>query len=67
LALPIALRVVLAAQPNLVTTVLQVVQRKIMRHLLQQAKSSQTQEQGGSVTLIQRFSFDITCKQVSLL
>ncbi len=34
LSLPIALRVLLAAQPNLVTTVLQVVQRKITRHLL---------------------------------
>jgi hypothetical protein len=37
LSLPIALRVLLAAQPNLVTTVLQVVQRKITRHLLQEA------------------------------
>jgi Putative transposase/Transposase zinc-binding domain len=55
LSLPIALRVLLAAQPNLVTTVLQVVQRKIMRHLLQQANLNQTQAQGGSVTLIQRF------------
>ena len=36
LSLPIALRVLLAAQPNVVTTVLQVVQRKIMRHLLRQ-------------------------------
>jgi hypothetical protein len=35
--------------------VLQVVQRKIMRHLLQQANLNQTQAQGGSVTLIQRF------------
>jgi hypothetical protein len=55
LSLPIALRVLLAAQPNLVTTVLQVVQRKIMRHLLQQANLNQTQAQGGSVTLVQRF------------
>jgi Putative transposase len=55
LSLPIALRVLLAAQPNLVTTVLQVVQRKIMRHLLRQANLSPNQAQGGSVTLIQRF------------
>jgi Putative transposase/Transposase zinc-binding domain len=55
LSLPIALRVLLAAQPNLVTTVLQVVQRKILRHLLQQANLSPNQAQGGSVTLIQRF------------
>jgi Putative transposase len=55
LSLPIALRVLLAAQPNLVTTVLHFVQRKIMRHLLQQAHLNQTQAQGGSVTLIQRF------------
>jgi putative lipoic acid-binding regulatory protein len=55
LSLPIALRVLLAAQPNLVTTVLQVVQRKIMRHLLQQANLNSIQGQGGSVTLIQRF------------
>jgi Putative transposase len=55
LSLPIALRVLLAAQPNLVITVLQVVQRKIMRNLLQQAKLNLTQAQGGSVTLIQRF------------
>jgi Putative transposase/Transposase zinc-binding domain len=55
LSLPIALRVLLAAQPNLVTTVLQVVQRKITRHLLQQANLKSTEAQGGSVTLIQRF------------
>jgi Putative transposase len=55
LSLPIALRVLLAAQPNLVTTVLQVVQSKIMRHLLQQANLKSTEAQGGSVTLIQRF------------
>jgi Putative transposase len=55
LSLPIAMRVLLAAQPNLVTTVLQVVQRKITRHLLQQANLKSTQAQGGSVTLIQRF------------
>jgi tRNA A-37 threonylcarbamoyl transferase component Bud32 len=52
LSLPIALPVLLAAQPNLVTTLLQVVQRKIMRDLLQEANLNQTQAQGGSVTLI---------------
>jgi hypothetical protein len=34
LSLPIPLRVLLAAQPELVTPVLQVVQRVVMRHLL---------------------------------
>jgi hypothetical protein len=53
LSLPIALRLLLAAQPDSVTTVLQVVQRKIMRHLLQQAKLNQTQAKGRSVALIQ--------------
>jgi Putative transposase/Transposase zinc-binding domain len=48
-------RGLLAAQPNVVTTVLQVVQRKITLHLLQRANLNPTQAQGGSVTLIQRF------------
>jgi Transposase zinc-binding domain len=52
LSLPIALRVLLAAQPNLVTTVLQVVQCKIMRYLLRQTNLNSTEAQGGSVTLI---------------
>jgi hypothetical protein len=55
LSLPIALRVLLAAQPSLITTVLQVVQRKITQHLLKQANLTADQAQGGSVTLIQRF------------
>ena len=37
LSLPIALRLLLAAQPELVTTVLQVVQRVLTRHLLDRA------------------------------
>ena len=48
LSLPNPLRLLLAAQPKLVTPVLQVVHRAITRFLLQQADS-------GAVTLIQRF------------
>ena len=40
LSLPIPLRVLLAAQPELVTPVLQVVQRVVERHLLDQALRS---------------------------
>ncbi len=50
LSLPIPLRVLLAAQPQLATPVLQVVQRVISRHLLDAAEG-----QGVAVTLIQRF------------
>lgn len=42
LSLPIPLRVLLAAQPELVTPVLQVVQRVVTRHLLRQAGSRLT-------------------------
>jgi hypothetical protein len=38
LSLPIPLRVLLAARPELVTPVLQVVQRVVTRHLLRQAE-----------------------------
>jgi hypothetical protein len=37
LSLPIPLRLLLAAQPELMTPVLQVVQRVLSRHLLEQA------------------------------
>ena len=55
LSLPIPLRLLLAAQPGLVTPVLQVVQRVITRHLLNEAGLSADEGQGGAVTLIQRF------------
>jgi hypothetical protein len=55
LRLPIPLRVLLAAQPELVTPVLLVVQRVIARHLLDAAGLEADEGHGGAVTLIQRF------------
>ena len=55
LSLPIPLRVLLAAQPGLVTPVLQVVQRVVTRHLLHAAELEADEGHGGAVTLIQRF------------
>ena len=55
LSLPIPLRVLLAAQPELVTLVLQVVQRVVTRHLLAAAGLVADEGHGGAVTLIQRF------------
>ena len=55
LSLPIPLRVLLAAQPELVTSVLQVVQRVLTRHLLGAAGLKAEEGHGGAVTLIQRF------------
>ena len=55
LSLPIPLRVLLAAQPELVTPVLQVVQRVVERRLLDHTGLSSDEGQGGAVTLIQRF------------
>ena len=55
LSLPIPLRVLLAAQPELVTPVLQVVQRVVERHLLDHTGLKSDEGQGGAVTLIQRF------------
>ncbi len=55
LSLPIPLRLLLAAQPKLVTPVLQVVQRAITRHLLGQAGLKADEADSGAVTLIQRF------------
>ena len=55
LSLPIPLRVLLAAQPELVTPVLQVVQRVVARHLLEAAGLKSDDGHGGAVTLIQRF------------
>ena len=53
LALPIPLRLLLAAQPKLVTPVLQVVHRVITRHLLRQAGLKADEADSGAVTLIQ--------------
>ncbi len=55
LRLPIPLRVLLAAQPELVALVLQVVQRVASRQLLQAAGRSTDEGRGGAVTPIQRF------------
>ena len=55
LSLPILLRLLLAAQPKLVTPVLQVVHRVITRHLLNQAGLEADEADSGAVTLIQRF------------
>ena len=53
--LPIPLRLLLTAQPELVTPVLQVVQRVVTRHLLDRAGLKADEGHGGAVTLIQRF------------
>ena len=50
---PIPLRLLLAAQPLLVTPVLQVVHRAITRFLLQQVGLKLEQADSGAVTLIQ--------------
>jgi hypothetical protein len=55
LSLPIPLRVLLAAQPELATPVLQVVQHVTTRHLLDVAGIKADEGHGGAVTLIQRF------------
>ena len=55
LALPIPLRLLLAAQPMLVTPVLQVVHRVITRYLLDQAGLKADEADSGAATLIQRF------------
>ena len=53
--LPIPLSLLLAAQPKLVTPVLQVVHRVITRHLLGQAGLKADEADSGAVALIQRF------------
>ena len=55
LSLPIPLRLLLAAQPQLLTPVLEVVHRVLTRHLLAQAGLKADQANSGAVTLIQRF------------
>jgi len=54
LSLPIPLRLPLAAQPELVTPVLLVVQRVVARHLLHAAEPKADEGHGGAVTLIRR-------------
>jgi len=54
-SLPIPMRLLLAAQPVLVTPVLQVVHRVITRHLLEQTGFKANEADSGAVTLIQRF------------
>jgi len=55
LTFPLPLRFLLAAQPKLVTPVLQLVHRVITRHLLGQAGLKADEADSGAVTLIQRF------------
>ncbi|WP_422565920.1 transposase zinc-binding domain-containing protein [Ideonella sp.] len=55
LSLSIPLRVLPAAQPGLVTPVLQVVQRALTRHPLDAAGLKADEGHGGAVALIQRF------------
>lgn len=55
LSLPISLRLLLAAQPQLLTPVLQVVHRVLTRHLPEQAGLKTDEADSGTVTLIQRF------------
>lgn len=55
LSLPIPLLLLLAAQPELVTAVLQAVQWVVMRHLLGAAGLNADEGHDGAVTLIQRF------------
>ena len=55
LSLPIPLRLLLAAKPQLLTPVLQVVHRVLTSHLLDQAGLKAGQADSGAVTLIQRF------------
>ena len=55
LSRPIPLRLLLAAQPKLVTPLLQVVHRVITRPLLGQAGLKPDEADSGAVTLIQRF------------
>jgi len=73
-AAPIPLRVLLAAQPELVTPVLQVVQRVVARHLLDSVQLKADEGHGSAVTLIQRFGsaanlmeYPPLCKSLILL
>ena len=55
LSLPIPLRLLLAAQPQLLSPVLQIVHRTLTRFMLEQAGLKASQADSGAVTLMQRF------------
>jgi hypothetical protein len=55
LSFPVPLRILFAAQPELLTAVLRIVHRVIARFLLKQAGLSRATADTGAVTLIQRF------------
>jgi hypothetical protein len=55
LSLPIPPRLLLAAQPELITPVLQIVQRVLVRYLLGQVGMKAGEGECGALTLIQRF------------
>lgn len=55
LSLPVPLLVLLAAQPELIRPVLQVVQRVATRHTLESAGLEADEGHSGAVTLKQRF------------
>ncbi len=65
LSLPIPRRLLLAAQPELITPVLQVVQRVLSRYLLGQAGIKAGEGDCGSVTLIQRLGSAANLKMQS--
>jgi ribosomal protein S27E len=55
ISLPIALRILFAAQAQLLTPLLQVIHRVIARFLIKQAGVKRSEAHTGAVTLIQRF------------
>jgi len=57
LSLPILLRYLLAAQPQLLNPLLEIIHRAINSHLLKKAGLKTTEGQSGGVTFIQRFGF----------
>ena len=60
LSFPIPLRYLFAAQPHLLSPVLQVINRAISTFLIKQAGLKRTEAQTGAVTLIQRFGSTAT-------
>jgi hypothetical protein len=55
LSFPIALRILFAAHPQLLTPLLRIIHRLIARFLIQQAGLKGSEAHTGAVTLIQRF------------
>ena len=55
LSFPIALRTLFAAHPQLLSPLLHIIHRVIVRFLIQQAGLKDSQAHSGAVTLIQRF------------